>query len=785
MIIFLSNIFSKDIIYKKAIKELVSNYSKQFEILLSDAVHSTKDSKREFFTDPLEETEIQQIEETYNLHLLETTVIKSLSIIFSKIILISDSKYFNIKMEKISQTLQFFFEKNIVNFLSSFSLNLDYSFINEFNRFLQATDAKEISGLINDGDPVLAEGLRTSGGYGISTYQDQLNLQNSIINIKNYLKTLYLTEDEYFYGVLYTLDNLCYSFNFWIDLKELCISMKSKNYNMLIFFEFFEKLFEYNFSVCRVEACVNTLTSVSHLISIMCSISFNETISTTYLFSDSTTLKLANGKEKKLAEEIMQKDKDTFIKVNFDIIKNLYTNKKENFLKFCETNLLISVSGEALLSKNTLEAQKQGIFRLRGNVNNQILTENFYAQYYSYKYDVLFYFIEYLKTLYNLSAESLFDETLAAKSSNKGSNLINLNKIPVIKEEEEETLNLSYAKIHDFLLGRTLINLIDELSFYNRSDSSEETEKCIFSIINLIHSIFTFLVITRYQVNSDADLNVINSVINSMMSFYNSLHNYSNTIILIICAYMNLTNTHENFFENEKIIGNYIPLLEANRANGDEYTIIRMIMRKLKTDISNTNLLILLQFLNLFVKSYELNAVEVILSEKILLALILNDPFENSFSISEYEENERGTKHILWCWTWYLFKNILLCISENESNLYDPVYSLIIEFIVNHERRVFSVLANTEYSDVSGNTLQKSLAFVEELECITNVLNLLFLENRKWRNNFYDFYMRFAIIIIEKSIKLYIPNVKISNHFKCYSNYEQRMNEVIITKFFE
>lgn len=753
--IFLSNIFSKEIIYKKAIKELTSNYSKQLELFLCDAVQSTREIKQELYSKgSLDDTEIQQIEESFNLNLLETTVLKSLAIIFSKIILISDSKTFNIRIEKLSESLFTFLEKNSINFLSSFNLQLDYDFLSEFNRLLQSPQAKEASAL----------------------YQQQQAFAaaadlNAIVNIKSFTKALSKSDDEYFYGVLGSLDNLSYSFNYFIDLKELYVSMKTKSYNMLVFFEFFEKLFEYNFSLCRAEASVSALTSISHLYGIICSIGFNDTISSTYLFSDNSTLKLANSKEKKLAEDIMQTDKETFIKVNFDLIRTLYASKLDKFLGFFEANMLGAVGASAL------EAQKPLAFR-----SSERPTESFYSQYYSYKYDILFYVLEYLRTQFNLNVEAPLEDAAAKASATSKVSFVNLSKIPdVIKEENEfATLIISYAKIHAFLLNKSLLGLVEQLGDHIRADSSEENEKCILSIINLIHSQLTFLVITGYQLRSEADLDILNNLLNSLMSYYNSLHNYSNTIILIVCTYMNLTSSFiENFAESEKIIANYIPLLEANRSSNGEYTIIRTFMRKLKKEISNTNFLILLQFLNSFVKAYGVNAIDVILSEKILLAFILNDPFENSFSLSEYQENERSTEHILWCWLWSFFKQCLLCVSESDIGYFDSVYSLVIEFILNHERRVFSVLGNSEYSDSSGNTLQKSLAFVEELECVSSVICLLFVENRKWRNSFYEFYMRVVLVVIEKSLKLYIPNVKISNHFKCYSTYEHRMNEVI------
>lgn len=792
--IFLANIFSNEVFYKKSIKDLMAKYSQKLEAFLNEAVLNFKDIKKDYFTIPNEDTDIQATEEIFNGNLQEITILKSLSIIFSKIILISDSKFFNIKIERFSQMLNIFLEKNMHNFLHNFNLNIDYKFVRDLNKILQDSSSKEIP----------EENINFPSATKLSSYQDfqqqnynagQANVYvgslSNIINIKNYIKSINISDDEYFMGVLDSLDNFNFSFNYWIDLKELFILMKTKNYNMAVFFQFLEKLYQYNFSLCVADAMVNALTSINHLLAIISSIGFNETLSTTYLFNDTTTLRLVNSSEKKLAEEIMAKDRDTFKKVNFDLIKNVYVGKKENFLKYIIENLLNAlIPSEAGRKNMDIVGGDSGIFNplTKQSEINPVYSKNFYGQYYSYKYDILFHVVEYLKNVYSLNAENI-DENKINLNFTTSRNL-NINMPSSVGQDKSSAasggvnMHNYYSKIHNILIFKALSMLIDELNLYIRSaGSTEETEKCIFSIVNLLHSIFTFLTITKFEVTSEAELNSLNKVINCLFAVYNSLHNYSNTIILIVCSYMNLTNSQLNFFQNENLISNYIPLLESNKQNGNEYTMIRTITRKLKADISNANLLIILQFLNIFVKAYGLLAVEIILSEKIFLIFSLNDPFENSFTLSEYEDNERGTKHILWCWTWNFLKNILLAISETESNKYDVCYSLIIDYIILHEKRTISVLGNSDYSDSYGNTLQKSLGFVEELECMTNVLNLLYLQCRKWRNAYQEFYIRNLLILIEKTLKLYIPNIKISNHFKCFSNYENKMNEVKFKKF--
>ncbi len=73
-----------------------------------------------------------------------------------------------------------------------------------------------------------------------------------------------------------------------------------------------------------------------------------------------------------------------------------------------------------------------------------------------------------------------------------------------------------------------------------------------------------------------------------------------------------------------------------------------------------------------------------------------------------------------------------------------------------------------------------ALAYLEELEYLTSLLNVLFIQGKKWKNNAnnIEFYNSIVTVMLDKTLKLYVPNIKISNHYKYLSNDEKMMNEI-------
>jgi hypothetical protein len=708
--------------------------------------------------------EISNYEELSNNIINEALAIKSISNILSKLILISASKFYTndnlLKFDKFKFLYRKFLEKNVGNFLKSFINNSKgnnniNNIINNSNNAYGNFDNK----LINDLNMIL------QSKNSKNDYEQNPNINPNIINIKTYSKIFDLSEDNYFIGLLDSLGPLNYNIFHWIDLKEMYILMKIKNYNMEIFFEFFDRLMLYNFYLSQADCQINTIISISYFINLIFSICKSENINSTYLFNGNSAINLSNFSEKNLAADIMQKEKNNYKKVNFEVFKFIYNNDIDDFLNFATKNFI------DLFSEDNKNFQSQNLNPQLLQTQIQIQEGNIFTQFFSYKYNSLFFVLEYLKSFYQI------------KISGENLSLLNNRNFNLAEKKFIENLKFHYIGIQHILLNNVLVNLVNEINFYLKSEKTSEIEKCIFSLINLIYGIFSFLVNTNFEIENTKQLEILNYCMKNLWGIYGSnyISNYNNNIILITCAYMNLTNLSYDFFKKNNLIENLIPLLECNTNGKKEYHIFKIIMQKLKSDISPSNFLIILKFLISLIKSYDLFAIDILITEKIFLNFIINNPLGNTLNITEYEDNERGIGHILYCTIWEFLKNILITISDFEEDSYDSMYFSILEYLKLHEERIYKVLKNTHYKDNVGNILKKSLGYLEELENVTNVLNLLFLKSEKWRNNYPDFYLKILLLILEDAFRLFSPNVKISNHFICHSNFEYKMNEVDIS----
>lgn len=203
-------------------------------------------------------------------------------------------------------------------------------------------------------------------------------------------------------------------------------------------------------------------------------------------------------------------------------------------------------------------------------------------------------------------------------------------------------------------------------------------------------------------------------------------------------------------------------------------------MKKLSNQINEQEYLAIVIFFISMLDFYE-GAVELIAKERIMVAFQLDDKFTNTLSMNEYEDNERGFNHLLWCWTLILMRQICTKMLDVDNMKYYSVFNSVIDFIISHEKRFVMLLENTDYVDSLGNHIHKSLAYLEELEYVTNLLNVLYVQAKKWKSSYMDFYNRFINIILTKTLRLYLPNIKISNHFKHFSNMEKMMNDVKLT----
>ena len=549
--------------------------------------------------------------------------------------------------------------------------------------------------------------------------------RDRIINILNVEKVL--NEEENYLSM--------YSINYWIDLKELYITMRNKNYNLDLFYEYLNKFIEYNLELGLFEGKVQTMNSVSYLIGLIFSIGFANSFMSTYLFTGAKTYELIskqNVSTRNFANYILDLNKSEYPKMNF---KFLQTYSLNDFIKFADDKILKKLQLDLnFYNLQGTEIKLGGVKKINSN------DFNFYNQYIAYKYNILNYLVDH-----------------------------------IIYLQKSGTQNFPTIMFQKHFL-RFLIEIDRDFPLFIFNSKRIEIDNSILSIINLIFSMISYLIVTEYEFKDD-DIKCLNSLIYSLLDCFEKMPSYQAIIIFIFNAYASL-----DYFKNSEIPNNILFNTEDNR-------IIRILLKKLSSKISEQEYLAIVTLLITLVDNYE-QSLDLIIKEKILLVFQLNDKFNNSINITEYQENERAVNHVLWCWTIIFLRQVCLKLIEFSTDYDDgthdhmrfhSIYNSIVEFLINHETRILHVLSDTDYIDQSGNHIHKSLAYLEELEYVTSLLNALFVQSTKWKNSSQlnlDFHHRFVNILLSKTLKLYVPNIKISNHYKFYSNVEKMMSEI-------
>lgn len=270
IVIFLANIFSNEVIFKKMIRDLLTNFKSEFDLFLNEAVeHFNLDTyaKLKYTRDNYKMNNevynksrtLQEAEQVMQELCFDNIVMKSLSIIFSKLIIISDSD----NKFKFKNEINKFFVNNVSNFIDSFNNSLNYDFIEGFNRKLKEDPDNQASSLTES-----------------SHYSSRIIRENAI-NLKNSEKPITLDDDMYYLSVYNSLQSLNYSLNYWIDLKELYMSMKIRNYNIEMFIEYLPIFVEHNLELSLFDAKLQAMRSICYLIGLCFSIGHSNAFLTT------------------------------------------------------------------------------------------------------------------------------------------------------------------------------------------------------------------------------------------------------------------------------------------------------------------------------------------------------------------------------------------------------------------------------------------------------------------------------------------------------------------------
>lgn len=718
MTIFLNNIFYNEIVYKKQIKDLIINFRREFEPFLFNVMRKfTKererdvidDTRRNFHLKNLEgfgfEKKMLRAQNLYRFVCFENIIFRSLCLIFSKLIILSDSK----NRFTLPKPLREFLEINITNFLKMYSAKLNNQFMINFNRYL-GDDKSFIKNIFS------------------SKYD---NFKDKIISIKTYERSISIDEDFYLGSIFESV--VGFNHSYWVDLRDLFFTMSAKSYDINIFFEFMPKFFEHNLELALFETKTAAMISLNYLIGFIFSLGIGDAFKSSYLFSNKETYDAINSSEKILqfANNLIIKNSSDYPKVGFNIITDLYDNNLNDLVKFLD---------EKLLKKNWLEL-------LDFNISDEIFGENqipsrnynFYDQYIYYKYYISNHICDYLNNY-------------------------------LYKKYREK---LQISSIHKYLI-QTLIVISKDCSYFTKNlNKNSEFEKTILSIINLIYSIITFLNQTEYEFVLDT-INIVNSIVNWLIQVYELIPTYNAIIIFILNAYSSIDYFGEAGFETHNVSNNII-------FNSQESKIINLLLKKLASKPTEQEYLAIITLFYKLMENYDM-MLDKIMKDKILVFLNINDRFAN-IQINEYEENERGVNHILWCWTLIFLKQVCLKIHDSKDMKFNNLLYVVIEFVRNHSDRITKVLESTEYLDVMGNYVQKTLAYLEELEYTISLLSALMIQSSKWKNysnDYLNFCNKYLTILFSITMKLFMPNIKISNHYKSNSNVEKTMLEVTL-----
>ena len=171
--------------------------------------------------------------------------------------------------------------------------------------------------------------------------------------------------------------------------------------------------------------------------------------------------------------------------------------------------------------------------------------------------------------------------------------------------------------------------------------------------------------------------------------------------------------------------------------------------------------------------------IEYISNEKFGIIHHLKLKFDSKIKFNEYENNERNPYHSHWCWTLYFLKILSNKLKSKVELRYCILIETIIEFLKNKENRIIAVLSNTEYIDHNRNDCNKSLAYLQELYFIIGLLSVIYDQSKKWMKNHLEFYMTIINTIMNRTYKLFQPNIFLSNYYIPVTNFEKELLEVV------
>ena len=308
-----------------------------------------------------------------------------------------------------------------------------------------------------------------------------------------------------------------------------------------------------------------------------------------------------------------------------------------------------------------------------------------------------------------------------------------------------------------------------------------------FTMVNILNLVFTSLVLIR-ESNIALNENAVN-----IISIYLIIVNKFKPILFILDSL--IYNIFKYFQSKENnsaqaiiiyIINLYAKMFANSEKNllilDKEQYIIKHIVNKFSHTSNDQEILSIICFMTTLVEQYQYKISEYIYQARVIESFNLIPNFTNSLNIVEYTDGERNVNHIIFCWTIFFLRQSL--IPYEFDLLKSNYYEVVLNYLITHEQRITKLFESVDFTDLNGNIIPKSLAYLEELEYVSGLMGMLWSKFKYWKKvqKYVDFYNKLNLIIISRTILLFDVKKQKEQYFKTHSTAERSMKEIICDK---
>lgn len=188
----------------------------------------------------------------------------------------------------------------------------------------------------------------------------------------------------------------------------------------------------------------------------------------------------------------------------------------------------------------------------------------------------------------------------------------------------------------------------------------------------------------------------------------------------------------------------------------DSIIIKKMLLKITQSNCSEDHYLATIKFMIAYSSLYQ--GATHLFEERVIDSLISVNLLKDLDDHDYYEGKERSSKHILWLWTLHLMRQLTSMLADDSEFTYP-----VLKFISAFEQRFIKVLQFKGYIDANKGIKTFSIARLEEIEHIINLISYVFLNYDQWKSNKNDQLERIINILFSYTIGLFKSNIALSD----------------------